>query len=165
MRGRVTETLASAVKSSSSLSDRASSSSSVARHLGGARRIRVGVIVAHDQLTGGVVVADQFLQLQLELTAVGAQLDHVGVDLQADPAHHLQALRHRHHVAQRHEVLDLGGGQLPVDLVEAGLVALQGGDGLVGPGQDGRRVSGTTCRSPAAYTVTMLIEWLTEITG
>ena len=26
-------------------------------------------------------------------------------------------------------------------------------------------VSGTTCRSPAAYTVTMLIEWLTEITG
>ena len=25
--------------------------------------------------------------------------------------------------------------------------------------------SGTTCRSPATYTVTMLIEWLTDITG
>jgi hypothetical protein len=43
------------------------------------------VVVAHDQLAGGVVVADEFLQLQLELASVGAQFNDVGVDLQADP--------------------------------------------------------------------------------
>ena len=110
------------------------------RHLRGGRRVGVGVIVADDQLAGGVVVADELLELQLELASVGAEFDDVGVDLEADPAHHLEPLHDRHHVPQRDEVLDLGGGQLPVDLVEPGLVALERGDGLVGARQDGRRV-------------------------
>ena len=109
-------------------------------HLRRGRRIRVGVVVAHDQLACDVVVADQLLQLKFQLASVGAEFDDIGVDFEADPADHLQPLHHRHHVAQRDEILDLCRRQLPAHLIEARLVPLQGVDGLVGARQDGRRI-------------------------
>ncbi len=89
--------------------------------LSGGRRIRQRVVIPHDQLARGLGVAHEFVELQLELASVGAEFDDVGVDLKADPAHHLQTLHHGHDVAQRHEIFDLGGGQLLADLVEPAL--------------------------------------------
>ena len=121
------------------MSDSWSSSSSVDVTCAAGRWLGIGMVVAHDQFACKVVAADQLLELQLELTAVGAEFDHVLIDFEADPSDHLQPLHDRHHVAQRDEVLDLGGRQLPAHFVEPGLVALQRRDGLIGPRQDGRR--------------------------
>ncbi|CFS03180.1 Uncharacterised protein [Mycobacterium tuberculosis] len=104
------------------------------------RWFRVGVVIAHDQFPGGVVAAEQLVELQPQLTTISAEFDHVVVDHQPDSPDQLEALHHRHHIAQRDEVLDFCPGQLPADLVEPGFVPLQGCDGLVGPRQDGCRV-------------------------
>ena len=83
-----------------------------------------------------------------EQAAVGAELDDVVGDLVADPAHHLEALQHAGDVADGDEVLDLERRQRAGDLVEARLVALEGLQGLVGPGQDLALESSSTCRRP-----------------
>ena len=57
------------------------------------------------------------------------------LDLLGDAAHHLGALEDGDDVADGDEVLDLEGGQRRRDLVEAVLVALEGLQGLVGPGE------------------------------
>jgi hypothetical protein len=100
-------------------------------------RVAAGAdVVADDQLPVVADPAGQLLQLEGDEAAVGAQLDGVLLDLGADPAHHLQALEHRGDVPDGHQVLDLQGGEGAGDLVEAGLVALQRLQGLVGAGQD-----------------------------
>ena len=122
------------------MSDRASSSFRVVADLRFGRRLGAGVVVAHDQFPGGVVAAQQLLQLQPQLAPVGAEFDGVVVDHQTDAPDQLEPLHHRHHVAQRDEVLDLRPRQLPADLVEPGLVSLQGRDGLIGSRQDRRGI-------------------------
>ena len=97
-------------------------------------------VVADDQGAVGVHAGHQLVELQGEQPAVGAQLDHVAGDLVGDPADHLQPLHHGDRVAHGDQVLDLQRGQRAGDLVEPQLVALQGGQRLVGPGQDRGRV-------------------------
>ena len=80
--------------------------------------------------------ADQLVELQGEQPAVGAELDDVTVDLAGDAADHLEPLSDRRDVANRDQVFDLEVGQGAGDLVETQLVALEGGQRLVGPGQD-----------------------------
>ncbi len=71
-----------------------------------------------------------------EQPAVGAELEHVVLDLARDPGDHLEALGDHGHVAHGDEVLDLQGGERAGDLVEAHLVALEGGQRLVRAGED-----------------------------
>ncbi len=101
---------------------------------------RGGEVVADDQLALGVDAGHELVELQGEQPAVGAELDHVALDLVGDAADHLQALRHGGHVPDRDQVFDLQGRQGAGDLVEAVLVAFERGQGLVGLGQDGRRL-------------------------
>ena len=61
----------------------------------------------------------------------------MALDLVGNPADHLHPLRHRGDVPDRNQVLDLQSRQRPGDLVEPELVPLQGGQGLVGAGEDG----------------------------
>src|ERR687886_271196 len=93
-------------------------------------------VVADDELAVGADAADELVELQRQQPPVGAELDDVVRDLLRDAAHHLEALDDDRDVADRHEVLDLERGQCPGDLVEPGLVALEGGEGLVRLGQD-----------------------------
>src|SRR5699024_2214946 len=94
-------------------------------------------VVADDQFQPGADTADEFVELQREQASVRAQLEDVIGDLRRDPAHHFQPLHHRGDVAHRDQVLDLQGGQRAGDLVEAFLIAFEGGQGLVRAGQDG----------------------------
>ena len=94
------------------------------------------LVVADDQLALGLDAGDQLLELQREQPAVGAELDDVVVDLAGDPADHLQPLGDDGDVADGDQVLDLQRRQRAGDLVEAHLVALEGRQRLVGPGQD-----------------------------
>ena len=94
-----------------------------------------GQVVADDQLALGVDAGDQLLELEGEQPAVGAELEDVVLDLAGDPDDHLESLRDDRDVAHRDEVLDLEGGQGAGDLVEAQLVALEGGERLVGAGR------------------------------
>ena len=126
-------TAAAAAGSTSSVGD--SGASSASRSAATARTAGRQV-VADDQLTLGVDAGDELLELQREQATVGAQLEHVVLDLGGDPGDHLQALGHHRDVAHRDEVLDLQGREGAGDLVEAQLVALEGRQRLVGPGQD-----------------------------
>ena len=71
-----------------------------------------------------------------EQPAVGAQLDDVAGDLLRDAPDHLQALDDDRHVADRDQILDLERGERAGHLVEPELVALEGRQRLVGPGED-----------------------------
>src|SRR5690606_4149304 len=93
-------------------------------------------IVADDQFTVDVDPRDQLVELQAEQPAVGAQFDDVAVDLHRDPPDHLESLRHGDDVAHRDQIFDLEGRQGAGDLVEAQLVPLERGQGLVGPGEN-----------------------------
>jgi hypothetical protein len=97
-------------------------------------------VVAHDQVALGVDAGDQLLQLQAEQPAVGAQLEHVVLDLRMDAGDHLQPLHDRGDVAHGDQVLDLERRQGAGDLVEAELVALERGQSLVRAAQDRPRV-------------------------
>ena len=97
-------------------------------------------VVAGDQLTVGLDAGDELVELQREQPAVGAELDDVALDLAGDPAHHLEPLGDGGDVAHGDQVLDLQRRQRAGHLVEAQLVALEGGQRLVGPGQDLGRV-------------------------
>jgi hypothetical protein len=132
--------------------DRASASRRV-EQFGGVDGLEVGYRVVEGQAGAclGEVVTDdepevvgqtpgQLLELEAEQAPVGAELDDVLGDLVLDAAHHLQALEHVGDVAHGDEVLDLEGRQRAGDLVEAGLVALEGLQGLVGARQDGAGV-------------------------
>ena len=99
-----------------------------------------GQVVADDELAVVAEAAGELLELEREQPAVDAELDDVAGDLVADPAHHLEALEHAGDVAHGDEVLDLERRQRAGDLVEAGLVALEGLQRLVGAGQDGAGV-------------------------
>ncbi len=101
---------------------------------------RLGDVVADDQLAFRLDAGDQFLQLEGEQPAVRAELDDVLGDFRGDPADHFQALGDRGDVADRHQVLDLQGGEGAGDLVQAELVALQGRQRLVGAGEDRGRL-------------------------
>ena len=103
-------------------------------------RRAAGHVVPRDQLPLRLHAGQQLVQLQGQQPAVGAELDDVALDLVGDPADHLQPLGDAHRVPDGDEVLDLQRGQRAGDLVQAHLVALQGGQRLVGPGQDRRRV-------------------------
>ena len=96
-----------------------------------------GQVVPGDQLPLRLHAGEQLVQLQGQQPAVGAELDDVALDLVRDPAHHLQPLGDAHRVPDGDQVLDLQRGQRAGDLVQPHLVALQGGQRLVGPGQDG----------------------------
>ena len=78
----------------------------------------------------------ELLELERQQPAVGAELEHVVLDLAGDPGHHLQPLGDHGDVADRDEVLDLERRQGAGHLVEPELVALEGGQRLVGAGQD-----------------------------
>ena len=95
-----------------------------------------GQVVADHQLALGVDAGDQLLELQGEQPAVGAELEHVVLDLAGDPGDHLEPLGDHGDVADGDQVLDLQRGQGAGDLVEAQLVALERGQRLVGAGQD-----------------------------
>ena len=101
---------------------------------------RLGHVVPDDQFALRLHARDQLVELEGQQPAVRAQFDHVLGDLGGDPADHLQALRHRRDVPDRHQVLDLQRRQRARHLVQAQLVALQGGERLVGAGQDRRGV-------------------------
>ena len=79
--------------------------------------------------------AHQLLELEQHEAAVGAELDDVALDLLGDAAHHLGPLEDGDDVAHGHEVLDLERRQRAADGVEAGLVALEDLQRLVGPGE------------------------------
>ena len=83
-----------------------------------------------------VDAGDQLLELQGQQPAVGAELEHVVLDLAGDPGDHLQPLGDHGDVADGDQVLDLQRGQRAGDLVEPELVALERGQRLVGAGQD-----------------------------
>ena len=93
-------------------------------------------VVADDELAVRVDPGDELLELERQQPAVGAELEHVVLDLAGDPGHHLEPLRDDGDVAHGDEVLDLEGRQRAGHLVEPHLVALEGGQRLVGPGQD-----------------------------
>ena len=78
----------------------------------------------------------ELLDLQGQKAPVGAELQDVGIDVVGDTTDHLHELEHRGDVAYGDEVLDLQGVQAGGGLIETGLVALKGGQGLVGAGQD-----------------------------
>ena len=62
----------------------------------------------------------QFIELQGEQATVGAEFDHVPLDLVGDPTHHLQPLHHGHGVPDRDQIFDLQRGQpLGIRLREA----------------------------------------------
>ena len=111
-------------------------SSSASGRRGGLTATAAGEVVADDEVALGVDAGDELLELEGEETSVGAELEDVVLDLAGDPDDHLEALRDDGDVAHRDEVLDLEGGQGRGDLVEAQLVALEGGEGLVGAGED-----------------------------
>ena len=125
---------AAAAGSTSSVAESASSRASSAS--GDLPRRPVGDVVADHQLALAVDAGDQLLELQREQPAVGAELEHVVLDLARDPGHHLQPLGDHGDVAHGDQVLDLQRGQGAGDLVEPLLVALQRGQRLVGAGQD-----------------------------
>lgn len=106
----------------------------------GARTLRggLGYVVPDDELALRLHPGDQLVELEGEEAAVGAQLHHVLGDLGGDPPHHLEPLRHRGDIADRHQVLDLQSGERARDLVEPELVPLQGGQSLIRAGQDRR---------------------------
>ena len=95
-----------------------------------------GQVVADDELALGVDAGDELLELEREQPAVGAELEHVVLDLARDPDDHLEPLRHHGDVAHGDQVLDLEGGQRRRHLVETELVALERGQCLVGTRQD-----------------------------
>ncbi len=97
-------------------------------------------VVPDHQRPVGVDAGHQLVELQRQQPAVGAEFDDVPGDLVGDAADHLQALDHRDGVADGHQILDLQGGEGAGDLVQAELVPLEGGQGLVGAGQDRRGV-------------------------
>lgn len=87
----------------------------------------------------GQVIAQsgrELLELEAEQASVDSELEDVVGDLAADPAHHLETLQHARDVADGHQVLDLQCREGAGDLVEALLVSLERGEGLVGAGQD-----------------------------
>ena len=92
------------------------------------------VVPAHEP---PVVVdaAGELLELQLDQTAVVAELDDVALDLVGDAPHHLGALQHGGDVAERHEVFDLERRQRAGHAVEARLVAAEDLQRLVGAGE------------------------------
>ena len=95
-----------------------------------------GDVVADHQLALEVDAGDQLLQLEGEQPAVGAELEHVVLDLAGDPGDHLEPLGHDRDVADGDEVLDLERGQGAGDLVEPELVPLERRERLVGPRED-----------------------------
>jgi len=97
-------------------------------------------VVADQQAAVLLDAGEHLVELQRQQAAVGAELDDESLDLVGDPPDHLQPLADAHRVADRDEVLDLQRRQRAGDLVEAQLVALEGGQRLVGPGEDRRRV-------------------------
>ena len=104
------------------------------------RRLFVEVVL-DEQATIVFDAGHQFEQLQLHEAALDAELDDVELDLGRDAPHHLGALQHRDHVAQRDEVFDLERGQRRAHLVEAMAVALECLQRLVGAEHDvGRRL-------------------------
>jgi len=92
-------------------------------------------VVTGDQLAVGIDAGHQLLELQRQQPSVGAQLDDLAGGLVSDAAHHLQALGDDRGVAHGDEVLDLERRQGVGHLVEAGLVALERGDRLIGATQ------------------------------
>ncbi len=124
---------ATSVRSSRSVADRAASSASTCSSVLLAAPGRQ--VVARDQLPVVVDAGHQLLELQRQQPPVGAELDDLADDLVGDTAHHLQPLGDHRGVAHRDQVLDLQRRQRVGDLVQAGLVALQGGDRLVRAGQ------------------------------
>ena len=75
--------------------------------LGAAAAATGGQVVADDELALGVDAGDQLLELQGQQAPVGAELEHVVLDLAGDPGHHLESLGHDGDVADGDEVLDL----------------------------------------------------------
>ena len=96
----------------------------------------VGQVVADHQLALEVDAGDQLVELQGQQPAVAAELEHVVLDLAGDPGDHLQPLGDHGDVAGGDQVLDLQRGQRAGHLVEAELVALEGGQRLVRARQD-----------------------------
>ena len=100
------------------------------------RRPPAGHVVADDQLAVRLDAGEQLVELQGQQPAVGAELDDVALRSRRRCGGPSPAAGRRRRVPDRDEVLDLQRGQRARDLVEAELVALQGGQGLVGAGQD-----------------------------
>ena len=95
---------------------------------------RMEVVLGH-QAAVFLDAADELLELEHHQPAVGAELDDVALDLLGDSAHHLGPLEHGGDVADGHEVLDLERRQRTAHGVEAGLVAGEDLQCLVGPGE------------------------------
>ena len=100
------------------------------QRLGG--RPVVGDVVLDDQLEFVVDLAVQLVELQPEQTGVDAEFDDHQLDLVGDAVHHLAALHHGGDVAQRRDVFHFDRGEARDRVVEAGLVALEGLQCLVG---------------------------------
>ena len=72
------------------------------------------------------------VQLQSQQAGVDTELDDHRLDLVGDAVHHLAALDDGDHVADGDDVLDLERGEVAERVVEAGLVALERLQRLVG---------------------------------
>ena len=104
--------------------------------LDGARVEPLGQVVAQEEVALGHLPARELLELEGEEAAVGAELDDVVVDVGGDAADHLEELEDGGDVADGDEVLDLEGVERLGRLGEAVRVPLEGGQGLVGAGED-----------------------------
>ena len=97
-----------------------------------AARLGLDEVVAAHEPALVLDAAGELLELQRDEAAVVAELDDVALDLVGDAAHHLGPLEHGGHVAERHEVFHLERRQGAGDPVEAGLVAAEDLERLVG---------------------------------
>ncbi len=77
----------------------------------------------------------RLLELHLDQTALGAELDDLALDLDRHPRHELGALENRQDVVQHDSGLELQRGQTRGDLVEAAAVLLERLEALIGLGE------------------------------
>ena len=89
-------------------------------------------VVGDHQLEFVVDLAVDLVELQAQQPGVDAELDDHRLDLVGDAVHHLAALHHGGDVADGDHVLELERGEVAERVVEAGLVALERLQRLVG---------------------------------
>ena len=96
------------------------------------------VVVLRHQPPVFLDATDELLELEHHQPAVGAELDHVALDLVGDPPHHLGTLEHGRDIPHGDEVFHLQRGERSAHRVEPRLVPGEDLQRLVGARQDAR---------------------------
>ena len=93
-------------------------------------------VVADDHVAARAAARGELLQLQREQPAVLTQLQDILCDFLGNAPDHFLALQGDSHIPDGDHGLDFEGRQGAGDLVQAGAVAFEGCESLVGAGQD-----------------------------